>query len=88
MLELKPNTYALVVSTENITQNMYNGTQRSMLIPNVIFRVGGAVMLLSNKRKEAFRAKYVLKHVVRTTMAHIDDAYNCVMEMEDSQGHR
>jgi len=88
MLELKPNTYALVISTENITQNMYNGTQRSMLIPNVIFRVGGAAMLLSNKRKEAFRSKYVLKHVVRTTMAHVDDAYNCVMELEDSQGHR
>lgn len=48
-----PNTYALVVSTENITQNMYKGTQRSMLIPNVLFRVGGAAMLLTNKRSEA-----------------------------------
>jgi 3-ketoacyl-CoA synthase len=53
MLELYPNTYALVVSTENITQNMYKGTQRSMLIPNVLFRVGGAAMLMTNKRSEA-----------------------------------
>lgn len=53
MLLQVPNTYALVVSTENITQNMYKGTQRSMLIPNVLFRVGGAAMLLTNKRSEA-----------------------------------
>jgi hypothetical protein len=85
MLRLRPNTYALVVSTENITQNMYNGTQRSMLIPNVIFRVGGAAMLLTNKSSEAWRAKYKLAHVVRTTLASNDDAFHCVMEMEDSQ---
>jgi hypothetical protein len=53
MLLQVPNTYALVLSTENITQNMYKGTQRSMLIPNVLFRVGGAAMLLTNKRSEA-----------------------------------
>ena len=32
--------YALVVSTENITQNWYRGNDRSMLIPNCIFRMG------------------------------------------------
>lgn len=53
MLMQVPNTYALVLSTENITQNMYKGVQRSMLIPNVLFRVGGAAMLLTNKRSEA-----------------------------------
>lgn len=36
-----------------VSQNMYKGTQRSMLIPNVLFRVGGAAMLLTNKRSEA-----------------------------------
>jgi len=30
-------------------QNAYFGKQKSMLIPNTIFRCGGAVMLLSNK---------------------------------------
>lgn len=53
MLLQLPGTYALVVSTENITQNMYKGTQRSMLIPNVLFRVGAAAMLLTNKASEA-----------------------------------
>lgn len=53
VLTLRANTYALVVSTENITQNMYKGTDRSMLIPNVLFRAGGAAILLTNKRSEA-----------------------------------
>ena len=30
MLQLYPDTYALVVSTENITQNWYFGNDRSM----------------------------------------------------------
>jgi len=54
MLQLLPNTYVLVVSTENITQNWYFGNQKSMLIPNCLFRVGGAAMLLSNKRTESW----------------------------------
>lgn len=37
--------YALVVSTENITQNWYRGNERSMLLPNTIFRMGGCVFL-------------------------------------------
>lgn len=54
MLQLLPNTYVLVVSTENITQNWYFGNTKSMLIPNCLFRVGGAAMLLSNKRREGW----------------------------------
>lgn len=54
MLQLMPNTYVLVVSTENITQNWYFGNTKSMLIPNALFRVGGAAMLLSNKRTESW----------------------------------
>ena len=49
-LQVVPNTYALVVSTENITQNWYHGNQKSMLIPNTIFRMGAAAVLLTNKR--------------------------------------
>ena len=32
--ERRSGGYALVVSTENITQNWYRGNDRSMLIPN------------------------------------------------------
>ena len=37
----------------------YFGNQRSMLIPNCLFRVGGAAIVLSNKLKDSWRAKYV-----------------------------
>lgn len=49
MVQVYPNSTALVVSTENITQNWYFGEERSMLIPNCLFRIGGAAMVLSNK---------------------------------------
>ncbi|KAJ1397697.1 Thiolase-like [Sesbania bispinosa] len=49
-LQLGWNTYAVVVSTENITQIGTLG-KKSMLIPNCLFRVGGAAVLLSNKGK-------------------------------------
>ena len=52
-----PHTRALVVSTENITQNWYFGNERSMLIPNCLFRVGGAACLLSNRLRDSWRAK-------------------------------
>ena len=35
-----------------------------MLLPNCLFRVGGAAMLLSNRRRDAWRAKYDLLHTV------------------------
>ncbi|KAG1670968.1 hypothetical protein FOA52_011403, partial [Chlamydomonas sp. UWO 241] len=86
MLQLYPSTYALVLSTENITQNWYFGNERSMLMPNCLFRVGGAAMLLSNKRREYFRSKYELHHTVRTHLGARDAAYNCIYQQEDEQG--
>ena len=41
----------------HVLQNWYFGNQRSMLIPNCLFRIGGAAILLSNKRTERWRAK-------------------------------
>lgn len=46
-----------------------------MLIPNVLFRMGGAGILLTNKESERHRAKYKLRHVVRTHMGANDDAF-------------
>lgn len=54
-----------------------------MLIPNCLFRVGGAAVLLTNKRRFCFKAKYELKHLVRTHMGADDSAYTCVYQMED-----
>ncbi|BBM97484.1 3-ketoacyl-CoA synthase [Marchantia polymorpha subsp. ruderalis] len=85
MLQVHGGTYAIVVSTENITQNWYYGNRRSMLIPNCLFRVGGAAILLSNKRSEKRRAKYQLVHTVRTHKGADDKCFRCVYQEEDEK---
>ncbi|XP_062093324.1 3-ketoacyl-CoA synthase 4-like [Humulus lupulus] len=86
MLQVHRNTFAVVVSTENITQNWYFGNKKSMLIPNCLFRVGGAAVLLSNKSSDHHRAKYKLIHVVRTHQGSDDKAFKCVYQEQDNQG--
>jgi 3-ketoacyl-CoA synthase len=86
MLQVHRGTYAVVVSTENITQNWYFGNRKSMLIPNCLFRVGGAAVLLSNRGADRRRAKYSLRHVVRTHKGADDKAFNCVYQEQDGEG--
>ncbi|XP_058091354.1 3-ketoacyl-CoA synthase 6-like [Magnolia sinica] len=86
LLQVHPNSNALVISTETITPNWYAGNQRSMLLPNCLFRMGGAAILLSNRRRDSRRAKYRLVHVVRTHKGADDKAYRCVYEEEDTEG--
>ncbi|KAH7834003.1 hypothetical protein Vadar_011830 [Vaccinium darrowii] len=86
LLQFHPNSNALIVSTEIITPNYYQGKERSMLLPNCLFRMGGAAILLSNRRSDRWRAKYRLLHVVRTHKGGDDKAYRCVYEKEDAQG--
>ncbi|XP_034677338.1 3-ketoacyl-CoA synthase 4 [Vitis riparia] len=86
LLQVHRNTYAVVVSTENITQNWYFGNDRSMLIPNCLFRVGGAAILLSNRSRDRRRAKYRLVHVVRTHRGADDKAFSCVYQKQDDVG--
>ncbi|EPS60765.1 hypothetical protein M569_14036, partial [Genlisea aurea] len=86
LLQIHRNTYAVVVSTENITQNWYFGNKKSMLIPNCLFRVGGAALLLSNKAADRRRSKYKLVHVVRTHKGADDKAFHCVYQEQDENG--
>ncbi|KAH1073791.1 hypothetical protein J1N35_026119 [Gossypium stocksii] len=86
LLQSNLNTYALVVSTENITLNWYFGNDRSMLLCNCIFRMGGAAVLLSNKPRDKSRSKYQLVHVVRTHKGADNKHYNCVYQREDDKG--
>ncbi|KAH7845643.1 hypothetical protein Vadar_004311 [Vaccinium darrowii] len=86
LLQIHRNTYAVVVSTENITQNWYYGNKKSMLIPNCLFRVGGSAILLSNKSVDRSRAKYKLVHVVRTHKGADDKAFRCVYQEQDDVG--
>ncbi|CAN0289094.1 unnamed protein product, partial [Hapterophycus canaliculatus] len=86
LLKARPNSVALVVSTENLTQNLYHGNERSMLLQNTLFRVGGAAILLSNKWQDASRSKFKLLYTVRTQGAG-KDAFEAVYESEDSLGN-
>ncbi|KEH41035.1 putative oxidoreductase, Very-long-chain 3-oxoacyl-CoA synthase [Medicago truncatula] len=83
LLQVHPNSYALVVSMENITLNWYFGNDRSMLVPNCLFRMGGAAVLLSNKPRDRLRSKYQLVHTVRTHKGADNKSYGCVFQEED-----
>ncbi|KAK7312339.1 hypothetical protein VNO77_36124 [Canavalia gladiata] len=86
MLQLNKNTYVVVVSTENVTQNWYFGNNKSMLLPTCLFRFGGAAILLSNNASDWTRAKYKLVHVVRTQIGADDKAFEAVTQREDDAG--
>ncbi|PSS17198.1 3-ketoacyl-CoA synthase [Actinidia chinensis var. chinensis] len=86
LLQIHRNTCAVIVSTENMTQNWYYGNKKSMLIPNCLFRVGGAAVLLSNKSVDRKRAKYKLVHVVRTHKGADDKAFRCIYQEQDNAG--
>uniref|UniRef100_A0A803MU02 very-long-chain 3-oxoacyl-CoA synthase n=2 Tax=Chenopodium quinoa TaxID=63459 RepID=A0A803MU02_CHEQI len=86
LLQAHPNSNAVVISTEILVPNFYCGKERAMLLPNCLFRMGGAAILLSNKTAYRRRAKYRLLHVVRTHKGADDKAYNCVFQKEDDCG--
>ncbi|TYH85914.1 hypothetical protein ES332_D01G005700v1 [Gossypium tomentosum] len=86
MLQVHRNNYAVVFSTENMTQNWYSGIEKSMLISNCLFRLGGSAVLLSNKSIDRGRSKYKLIHVVRTHCGANDKAFKCVYQEEDNVG--
>ncbi|XP_020586105.1 3-ketoacyl-CoA synthase 11-like [Phalaenopsis equestris] len=86
LLQVHPNSYCLIISTENITLNWYLGNTRSMLLSNCLFRVGGAAILLSNRRPDRRLSKYQLLHTVRTHKGSDDRSYNCVLQSEDPNG--
>ncbi|WRX20221.1 Chalcone/stilbene synthase [Theobroma cacao] len=86
LLKVHPNSYALVVSTQNITHGSYFGNNRSMLLSNCLFRVGGAAILLSNLSSDRHRSKYELVHTLRTHEAAKDTSYKCVFQQDDEEG--
>jgi len=87
LLKVHKNARAVIVSFENITQNIYLGSEKSMLISNTLFRCGGAAILLSNRKADRSKAKYKLEHTVRTHLGHNDEAYKAVFQDIDATGH-
>lgn len=87
LLASRPNSTALIVSTENLTQNLYHGNSRGFLLQNTLFRCGGAAIICTNKWTDAFRARFKLLHVVRTQYVN-EDSLGCVYETEDEHNER
>ncbi|KDP34003.1 hypothetical protein JCGZ_07574 [Jatropha curcas] len=85
MLQANPNNYAVVVSTEMVGYNWYQGRERSMMISNCFFRMGCSAVLLSNRRRDYRRAKYRLEHIVRTHKGADDRSFRCIYQEEDGQ---
>lgn len=76
---------ALVVSTESITMSVYTGSDRSMQIQNVLFRVGASAALLTNSYQPGCVMK--LLHTVRTHTGGMSEAsYRSVFQDIDQEG--
>nr|XP_043622430.1 3-ketoacyl-CoA synthase 10-like [Erigeron canadensis] len=88
MLEANPNNVAVVVSTEMVGYNWYPGRNRSMLIPNCFFRMGCSAVLMSNRRRDNYRAKYKLEYIVRTHKGANDSSFRSVYQEEDELGFK
>ncbi|KAL8192086.1 hypothetical protein R6Q57_028207 [Mikania cordata] len=80
------NSYALIVSTETITENFYHGKDRSKFLINCLFRVGGAAILLSNRTSDHTNSKYQLLHAIHTNTSSSDRSYSCIFREEDTAG--
>lgn len=80
------NKFALLVTSESLSPNWYDGKDRSMILANCLFRTGGCVILLTNKRSLKHKAMLRLKCLVRTHHGAREDAYSCCNQQEDEQG--
>ncbi|KAI3721325.1 hypothetical protein L2E82_32334 [Cichorium intybus] len=87
LFKTQKNRMAIIVSTESMSAHWYCGRERSMMLSNCLFRVGGCSMLLTNDRARKNQALLKLKCVVRTHLASGDEAYNCCMQVEDDHGY-
>lgn len=86
LMKVHGDSLALVLSMEAVSPNGYRGKCKSMLIANTIFRMGGAAILLSNRKKDMHKAKYKLQHLIRTHVGSDNESYESVMQQVDEEG--
>ncbi|KAL3620635.1 3-ketoacyl-CoA synthase 12 [Castilleja foliolosa] len=77
---------ALIITSESLSMNWYNGNNRSMILANCLFRTGGCAMILTNKHSFINKAMFKLKSLVRTHHGSKDEAYGCCVQREDDKG--
>eukprot|EP00884_Botryococcus_braunii_P014064 jgi/Botrbrau1/22659/Bobra.0132s0005.1 len=88
ILKANPNKVVLLVAQESILPYFYGGNKKEFLFSNVLFRSGGAAILISNRKKDARRSKYELVASVRVLKADNDEFHNCIKMREDEEGRR
>jgi len=93
-LHPKKHPIAIVVSMENITQNIYCGRDRAFMLQNALFRLGGAAVMLTRDTTAVLgrpAPKWTIEHSTHVHTASNTDAYACVfqdIDREDRQGVR
>ncbi|XP_021904771.1 3-ketoacyl-CoA synthase 7-like [Carica papaya] len=87
LLKLQKHSLALILSMESVSSSGYKGKIKSMLLANCLFRMGGAAILLSNRKQDKQMAKYELQHLVRTHLGAKDSSYKCVFQESDYEGY-
>ncbi|KAH3744411.1 fatty acid elongase 3-ketoacyl-CoA synthase [Pelomyxa schiedti] len=88
LLQIHHSKLCLIFSTENISENWYRGDVKSMLLSNVLFRLGGAALLLTNKFSWGFRSKYQLVTTVRVHAGADDISYRAIYQTIDERGNK
>ncbi|XP_075506185.1 3-ketoacyl-CoA synthase 12-like [Primulina tabacum] len=86
MFKTQKNLHALVLTSESLSLGWYRGNDKSMILANCLFRVGGSAILLTNKASLKDKAMLKLKCLVRTHHGSKDEAYDCCMHKEDDRG--
>ena len=86
-LNSNPHSIAVVLSTELISESIYHGHNKSMLIQNMLFRSGGAAIMLTNKWYHILNCKFVMHRLARTQLCD-EDSHGCVYEMQDDECNR
>ncbi|KAK4780543.1 hypothetical protein SAY87_016650 [Trapa incisa] len=86
ILKTYKNVNVLVLTSECLSTNWYNGKDKSMILANCLFRSGGCAILMTNKRSLRDRAMFKLKCLQRIHHACYDDSYGCCIEKEDEEG--
>ncbi|XP_073156658.1 3-ketoacyl-CoA synthase 12-like [Henckelia pumila] len=86
IFKTQKNLNALVLTSESLSLGWYAGNDRSMILANCLFRVGGCAVLLTNKTSLRDKAMLKLRCLVRTHHGSKDEAYDCCIQREDHNG--
>ncbi|KAI4384006.1 hypothetical protein MLD38_009780 [Melastoma candidum] len=88
IFKTRKNSIAVVASTESMGSHWYCGKEKSMIISNCLFRMGGCSVLLTNDESRRHHAIMKLRNAVRVHHGSIDDSYECCIQEEDDEGYQ